>query len=631
MTTERSWFQRLLGCLQGNLALASFLALSGGFLQSVNLLAENKISPLSYPNLTLFLLSQTLSEFFLVAFILAIFLTFFFALRRQNDFSRSSLFMREILFVLSLITLLVILKKYYPNRLEGQAAYLVFYTSRWVKENSVLFAAMALMAVIFTWGGERIRFLNRLLSLRSTIVYLMLLVIINAGTFAYAKMQQENLRRKDAPNIILLTVDTLPANHMSLYGYPRQTTPHLDRLAEESVTFKNAVPTWTKTNQSFAGLFTGKYCYATGIGDGVASSLPRHNFLIAEILKNAGYQTAAFVSNANLSRYFNYNDGFEDYFELWKKQQGPAHERGWYKADRVTQESLLWLEKNRSNKFFMWIHYIDPHTPYHPPAPYNHLFTEDAFSNRYDDLPLDQIKLSNRLGAEKDPDFYIAQHDGAIRYTDDQIQLILDKLDAWGLKENTLLIFTADHGESFVENHLYFEHGLFTYENCARVPLMIRYPSSLPSPRRIEEVVSLVDVFPTLFDFAGISNLPAVQGHNLRPALQGGTWDRPDQVLIESNDQDAIRSKDWKLIHAYSNDTQKIGTEPFFELYDLRKDPEEKNNLASKGMAEEERLKTILFSKFPGMAFKAKGRQNASRPDVDPATLEQLKSLGYIN
>lgn len=618
-------------CLKSNLTFGGLLGLVAGLAHASFLLWDNRFSLFEFPYLSLVIFCRETGLFFPASLGAGVLFSLIFGIRNRKELNLSSLLIKEALWGGLTVVLLIVLKKYASAQLQGGAAYLAFYVSRWVKLNPGFFAGLVAAPILVAFLRIPFKKVDACFSWKILTSSLGIFLLLQTGVYAYSQILQARLRRLEAPNVILISVDTLRADHMSFYGYPRLTTPHLDQLAKESVVFRNTVAPWTKTNQSFAGLFTGKYCYLTGIGRAVASALPRHNFLLSEYLKNRGYLTAAFVSNANLSSYFNYHEGYDTYLELWRKQKGPMHERGWYKADRVTREAVTWLENHRDRKFFMWIHYIDPHTVYDPPPPYNDLFLNDALSGQYEDLPLEKIKPSNRIGQERDPDLYIARYDGAVRFTDKQIHIFLIRLKELALEENTLLIFTSDHGESFVDNHLFFEHGMFVYESCAGVPLFIRYPRKL-KPQWIEETTSLIDVYPTLLGLLDLPPSRPLQGFNLEPSLTGGAWSRPPHVLIESDQQLGLRTLEWKLIYAKTNDAEKMGgASPFFELFDLRSDPGEKQNLSGSGVSIENKLEQTLFKEFKGARGDLLTRTNTAAPDVDPETLEQLRSLGYIN
>ncbi len=354
-------------CLRFNLSLALSLTLPFGLIQTARLLLENRIRPREFLNLALFLTDQTVTAFLLTFLGTALALALAFGIRRNREMDASRLLRNETLAILVVVTGLIVAKRFFSDFLPPGLTYLAFYTSHWTNENLVLFAVLLLTLFSLSLAGPKLGGLSRAVTVRGAVCFLVLFLLLKGIAFAVETKLQGQLVRRDAPNVILLTVDTLRADHLSSFGYPRETTPNLDRLARESVLFTQALAPWPKTNQSFAGLLTGQYSYATGMGFRLASFLPRRNFLMSEVLKNQGYLTAGIVSNANLSRYFNFADGFDDYYELWRRERGPARERGWYGADRVTEKAVGWLEKNRAKKFFLWVQYIDPQPPKKPP------------------------------------------------------------------------------------------------------------------------------------------------------------------------------------------------------------------------------------------------------------------------
>ena len=625
MPEPRTRLRAFLNFARLNLAFAVFLALLSGAALAISLLIENLVSPLSFPHLTLFLFDRTLTSAFLLALGLAVLLTFLFGSFASPKRSPSTLLLGELIFLFTFLFTVILLKKYFTPSLSGRFVYYAFYISHWVKGNLILFSFLGVVSFFFAGLGSRFPASLNFFSLRLVLLSTLLILLLKGTAWASGQLLQRQLRTKESPNVILLTIDTLRTDHLSFYGYPRKTSPHLDALAQESVVFRNAAPTWTKTNQSFAGMLTGKQTYATGLGPRKASFLPRENLLLSEALKNAGYYTSAIVSNANLSAYFNFSDGFDDYRELWRKQKGPAQEREWYRGDQVTQEGIAWLRKHSSQRFFLWIHYIDPHAPYTAPAPFNDLFANDPYSGRYEKLPLEQIKDSARLGEEEDPDVYIAGYDGEIRYVDKQVRDFLDVVDQLNLRENTLLILTSDHGESLVDHSYYFHHGRYAYNSCAQVPLMIRYPQQIPSSRGVEGVVSLIDLFPTVLDFLGLTWDASVQGRSLTPLLKENSEPPAGPVLIESDRAVALRTPDWKLIR------NKGKASPPFELYDLKADPEERANLIGQGFSAESQMKELFTSRTAGVEKELLSAvKETEAEELDPEALEQLRSLGYV-
>ena len=606
------------------MGIAGLLALLGGILESIRLISENQIHSGPYLDLTLFLVSEVMTRSFWIAVITGSLLSLFFGFQKKSLEKPLTLIFQESALILLFIAMITSIKKYLPDLLRGSFAYWFFGLSHWVKGNALSLVIIFLFALLLGFFAQRFKRFHSLLSLKLIGLILLLLFWLKGISWAYDKSLQSQLRRKDAPNVILLTVDTLRADHLSGFGYELPTTPFLDSLAKESVVFQNAVPTWTKTNQSFAGILTGKYCFSTGIGDEVASILPRRNVTMAEALKNEGYRTAALVSNANLSRYFGFSDGFDEYVELWQKQKGPARERGWDTADQVTERGVRWLSKNHKKKFFLWVHYIDPHTPYTPPASYQNLFNSKAPADIPSEVPLEKMKPSTRLGNRRDLAFYVAQYDGEIRFTDDQIRLFVERVRELGLLDNTLLIFTADHGEGFGEHELYFDHGKFVYQTDAHVPLMIRYPKEIPGPRNVDSVVSLADLFPTVLDFLQIAPPLNISGQSLRSLLVSGKGDQSEPVFIESDTQLAVRTQDWKFIQTHA------GERLFYELYDLKKDPFERTNLLGRGLPQEKELREKLENWLQRVRLAGQRRKFLQVGELDLRTQEQLRSLGYV-
>jgi len=622
----KHYFRHFKDSLRFNLAFLLTLGVLCALAQIAVLLVQNRLSPEQFPHLTFFLFDHTLTVACGAALVLGGFFSILFGIRNKPIFKPSFLVLQETIFVFVLVSAMVIVKEYNSTILSGPAAYGVFYIASWAQGNWMILGLALLLALGFVLLGNKFNRSSKIFSLRLAVALLFLLLLSKGILWASEAKLQSRLIRRDAPNVVLLTIDTLRADHLSSYGYERNTTPFLDQLASQSVVFKNTMTAFTQTTPSFASLFTGKQSYAAGMGVAAISDFPSYNLTLAEILKNAGYYTVAFVSNPTLVRYNNYDDGFERYDELWRQNEFSSNSKRpwsyWDKADRVTQAGVQWLERNHKKRFFMWIHYTDPHAPYAAPAPYNGLYVNDEYSHRFDDIPITKIKKQVRLGKHADPDYYIAQYDGETRFTDDQVRIFLEKLDQLGLKENTLLIVTADHGENMNEHGYYFDHGNDAYESVAHVPLMIRFPREIARPSSVDEVVSLTDVLPTILDFTGLPIHSEVQGHSLKQALTSGEWTRPEYAFIESRTQDAIRTNGWKLI-------QNMGSSSL-ELYDINQDPRETVNLIGKGLPIEETLKKVLHSwleKIPGDHFALK---NVKNQDLDPETLERLKSLGYV-
>ncbi len=464
-------------------------------------------------------------------------------------------------------------------------------------------------------------------------------LVLLGGLYA-AMYGLEHGERPPGPNILLITVDTLRADHLGAYGYPRDTSPHIDRLAREGVLFLQAVTQWPKTSPSFASMFTSTYGRTNGLIRLTRQRVADHFVLLAELLRNARYQTAAVVANGNLGKVFNFHQGFDTYVEVWKE---PGH-RDSGEAQYVSRHAISWLKREgRKQPFFLWLHSNDPHARYEPPGQFHEMFVGDEYYEGSRRVPLnpgrDQniggIPARSHLGQRDEVDYYIAQYDAEIRFTDEQIGAVMRALEDLGLGENTIVILAADHGESLGEHNYYFEHGRFAYDSCARVPLIIRAAALGEPGQVVESPVELIDVVPTILELVGLPPHPEAEGKSLVPLVAGdeATASRWAYAFTEAgyrNDyQRAIRTTRWKLIYIPDPATQAIMQGRSFELYDIVNDPGETQNLIDLHPEVAKKLKAELF-RWMAMQDEASGARPSVPARIDPATREQLRTLGYI-
>jgi arylsulfatase A-like enzyme len=464
-------------------------------------------------------------------------------------------------------------------------------------------------------------------------------------------------------NILLITVDTLRADHLSSYGYPRRTTPVLDRLAAEGVRFDQTAVQWPKTTPSFASMFTATYSKDNDIVRRVGIPVSCRFEMLAKVLQRRGYATQAVVANGALGSEFNFNQGFDAYVETWKlKAHGTANLNQAEAVTRLAVGMLDGLAKASSARrpWFLWVHYIDPHFPYTPPGKWRDRFQGDRFFDRSRQVPVSGrptqqmggIGRREVLGGHHDLAFYVARYDAAVAYADAQIGVLLDEMRRRGLLGRTLTAFTSDHGESLGEHDYYFDHGRFGFQTCLRVPLIVHYPGVL-APRVDARPVELLDLAPTLLEAAGAALPGGVwkQGRSLTPRLRGlpmpAGADGPGAPPLafseagwETNDkwQKAVRDGRFKLLYAQTYHEQRwiAGEGVPFSLYDLAADPLETQNVADRHPADLERLKRALWAwdhapKFevetePVSAACAPGQQK----EIDPQTRALLHSLGYL-
>lgn len=477
-------------------------------------------------------------------------------------------------------------------------------------------------------------------------------------------------------NILLITVDTLRADHLSAWGYTRQTSPAIDRLAAEGVRFDQAQVQWPKTTPSFASIFTATYPKDNRIVRTAGQPISCQFLTLPEVLKKQGYATYAVIANAAVGSDFFFNQGFDEYIETWKLPHG-ADGADPNRAEAVTQLAVSLLDRlqKTGKPYFLWVHYLDPHFPYEPPPDARGKFQGDS---HFDpsvkiqvaaDKPRQQmfgIGSEHVLDGHSDLAFYIARYDAEIAYTDAQIGRLLDEMKKRRMLDKTVTAFTADHGESLGDHGYYFDHGRFSFQTCLHVPLVLHYPGVL-KPRVDKEPAELIDLAPTLLEVAGVPLDHGVwmQGRTLTPRLRGqaeavktpqapeGTAadsaapagpqaDHPGLAFSEAgwenNNkwQKVVRDGRFKLIFAQTRPEQRfIGGEGVrFTLFDLVNDPGETVNVVDSHPQEAERLKKQLWRWEKMPPFKVdvdtEGGTCGAR-EMDEETRKLLKSLGYLN
>lgn len=396
-------------------------------------------------------------------------------------------------------------------------------------------------------------------------------------------------------NVVLISVDTLRADRLRCYGFSRIQTPTIDYFAGRGVKFTNCLAPTPLTLPSHASLLTGTLPLFHGVRDNGGFIVPQELEAVAELFQEKGYATSAFVAAYVLDSKWGLNQGFDYYFDQFDLSrfekislasvQRPANE--------VMDEALRWLETKKGEKFFTWIHLYDPHTPYEPPSPYNEIYPNHPYL-------------------------------GEIAYTDAQLQRLWDFLEKNDLVSNTFLVFTSDHGESLGE-HQEATHGFFVYQEAIHVPLIFVTPFEKLQGLEAHQVVSLVDVMPTLLEMTDIPVPSQVQGASLMPLFFN-----PEKKLDSYAYAETFYPRfhfGWSELKSIQNGRFKLIIAPDIELYDLRLDPEEHRNLAStepKILAEFKEKSSRLIEKYS---------QNAYELDigkVDEETREKLAALGYI-
>lgn len=452
-----------------------------------------------------------------------------------------------------------------------------------------------------------------------------LLLLGLMGTVSGCGPDAAQIRALDPrPNILLISLDTTRADHLSAYGYERETSPSLDALAEEGILFETAYAPSATTGPSHASLFTSVSPLSHGVTKNGRSLDPGWTTL-AQALARAGYETAAVISSYVLASRFGYDRGFAFFDEDFSEAEAPSGVSVWEgeeiegkfygRADDTTHRALDWLEDrpDPERPFFLFVHYFDPHDPYVVPHDYQPPFLPG---------PKEALKR-NRI---------IFMYDAVLAYMDQEVGRLLKALGPLGLEDNTLVVVTGDHGEG-LDQRGHWHHGIHVYEEGVRVPLIVRWPGRSPTGLRVTAPTSLVDLAPSLLAASQTPPEPSFGGRNLADVLKGGPTPDPGspiwlyrrhyapgdsvQEAQASGEQWALRRGQWKLIIGES--------EGVLELYDLLADPKEENNLASERKEVALRLQTELES---WMAEQPKTSRPAEAVDLE--VQRRLEALGYV-
>ncbi|MFN2426686.1 MAG: sulfatase [Candidatus Binatia bacterium] len=351
-------------------------------------------------------------------------------------------------------------------------------------------------------------------------------------------------------NVVVVLVDTLRSDHLGCYGYSRDTSPNIDRLASSGYVFDAAIAQSSWTAPSVASLFTSLYPSVHGVvrwGSTVAPELET----LAEVLQKRGLKTAGFSANmAFVNPEKGFDQGFDVFEVLTRRARADESKEKIFgkvasEASTVTDRAIRHLDEVGGQPFFLYVHYIDPHTPYNAPAPYRERFVTESVGvvrKSHDDL----FAISGTISAgDDDVPHLIELYDGEIAYTDAQIGRLLGHLEDAGLMERTLVVITSDHGEEFLE-HRGWVHGTTLYREQVQVPLIVRMPDGAGGGRRIAEPIELVDVGPSLLEQHGAPDHRRTQGHSFASLMlpDGGfarlrRWFRSAWKAVEAPHEDS--------------------------------------------------------------------------------------------
>ncbi len=414
-------------------------------------------------------------------------------------------------------------------------------------------------------------------------------------------------------NVVLIVLDAASTKHFGCYGYYRATTPVVDNLAKQGVQFQRAYTNAVYTLASTATLFTGQLPNRHGILTH-RHKLPEAVLTLPETMQQYGYETATFLANGNASGSFGLTQGFRTVREVFRDVDYTG------RGEEITQSFAEWLAKHHQQKFFAYLHYREPHDPYKPPDEWIDRFVDPSYSGKIG------RSFDRRTYDPNSPDLSEADrrhiqdlYDANLAYADSQVGEVLRALRNLRLEDQTMIAVTSDHGEAFWE-HDFQGHNRQLYEESTRVPLVIKFPKNAGlANRKINFPVQTADFYPTLVDLLGISRQGlSLDGRSFLPYLMDAS-SHPQFVVTHSTRPSvtAIVQDRYKYIR---NSKQSD------ELYNLKNDPLEKQNLIEKEPVQAGYLGKLLL-----MQLESKKPRSIESPNLDEATLENLKALGYVD
>lgn len=431
------------------------------------------------------------------------------------------------------------------------------------------------------------------------------------------------------PNLLLIAVDSLRADHLSSYGYPRATSPNVDAIARQGVLCEQFFPAALPTHPSFTSLYTGQHPIRHGIvSHGGAAKLASETPVLPQVLLKAGYTTAAFDNLMRERLWF--GKGYEYYIDPGQRRiLGLC-----VTAEELNHRAIPWIREHRDEPFFAFLHYWDPHAPYNPPDRYRDLFYEgDAYDPANHSLdtfwptPLGRLArdtwLSTPDGLITDAAYVEALYDQEIRHVDEGIGELVSALDEAGLGENTLVVIVGDHGESMTEHGIFFDHhGL--YEPTLKIPLIARWPGRLPEGVRSPALLQNHDLAPSVLEALGMAAPRTMDGRSFWGVLTGSQpqGGREEIISLECTLQAkwCLRTRDYKFILAREQD---VYGGPMTELYDLNDDPLELRNI----VAEKPEVAADMEQRLEGWIA---ARLREFKKGADPLITQGISLRGII-
>ncbi len=484
------------------------------------------------------------------------------------------------------------------------------------------------------------------------VIVVMLLLVCVLFALHHGADQRRRIS-SGTPNVLLVSIDTLRPDHLGCYGYQRDTSPALDRLADQGVRFSTVASASSWTLPAHASLVTGLYPASHGawrMANPIAPDVPT----LAQLLRRSGMTTCGMVSFHLLSSGYGFGRGFDEYHELHKVDGGGLRQ---VRAEEVANRAIHWIGGNRDKPFFLFLHFFDPHWDYDPPPPYDRIYNpgyRGEITGAYGSL-LEYIKYRPEKPGEgggaadqpvvpgmerevtiapEDLEQVLALYDGEIRYTDYHLGRVVDALRLFGLLDKTLVVITGDHGEEFMEHGSLEGHAWTVYEEVIRVPLVMRFPDGLGGGRVVDHQVRNIDIMPTILDWLQVNARPVLEGQSLLPAIRETC--RVDGGCAMEDGVAFGETRRFKLTRSTARSSS--GRKVIFtnggaqvEYFDLNRDPGEQVNLhdAAGAPPDEEfsRLELALGHWLAGRDPTADS--TSGEVEIDQRTRAQLSAMGY--
>ena len=443
-------------------------------------------------------------------------------------------------------------------------------------------------------------------------------------------------------HLVIVSIDTLRADFLPIYGHPWVEASVLDRLAAEGAVFERHAAAAPTTLSSHTSLMTGQWPHTHGVPRN-GFVVPRENRMLAEILRDADFETAAFVGGYPLAQRFGFGQGFEHFSARFDPGTQLLPDGVSRAGESLTDDALAWLSarEDRTRRLFLFVHYFDVHGPFVQPEPWNRMYRKDRLNVLGTLRDVREVRTMIRRDAELAPaasEALAAQYAAGITYVDHQLGRLVGAMRTSGLLEETLFVVTSDHGETMAEHPGVetWDHGKSVFETAMRIPLVVRRPGAAGGGMRVPELTSNVDVLPSVLELLGVATPDGIEGVSFAQRLRAESFDAHDVVFSEATKParpELERDGVWINAHtekAAQGERYKLVLRPSTGerlLFDLEQDPGEENDLLARGDEVARAAADRLAERLSGWSEGASG---SVRRDPSPDARERLESLGYV-